>query len=286
MRIAIASGKGGTGKTTVAASLARMVSARREDVTYLDCDVEEPNGHLFLRPDWDEVTPVHVPVPEVDADACTGCGKCRAICQYRAISIIKRRVLLFPELCHGCGGCVRVCPVGAIREVGREVGEVRRGMSGALHHVQGLLHVGEAMSPPVIRAARASVTGDGVVLIDAPPGTACPVITAIRDTDFVLLVTEPTPFGLHDLALALDMVQALGIPHAVVVNRHDPDNDAARRFCAGRGVEILTEIPDDRAVAEAYARGMLPVERFREYRTLFSILWARIMARCAGEVVA
>lgn len=286
MRIAIASGKGGTGKTTVAASLARMVSARREDVTYLDCDVEEPNGHLFLKPVWNDTTAVCVPVPVVDADACTGCGQCRAVCQYRAISMIKRRVLLFPELCHGCGGCVRVCPVGAIREVGREVGEVRSGMSGALYHVQGLLHVGEAMSPPVIRATRAAAPEDGVVLIDAPPGTSCPVITAINGTDFVLLVTEPTPFGLHDLALAIDMVRALGIPHAVVVNRHEPDNDTARVFCAGRGVEILTEIPDDRAVAEAYARGVLPVERFREYRTLFSVLWARITARCTGEVVA
>ena len=276
MKIAVASGKGGTGKTTIAACLARVLSNTGRSVQYLDCDVEEPNGHLFLKPEWEAPEPVLVPVPEVDADKCTGCGKCGEICQYSAITCIKGKVLTFPELCHGCGGCSRVCPTSAIRETGREVGVVERGKADKIDFVHGRLHVGEAMSPPLIRKVRETAERSEITIIDAPPGTSCPVITAIHGVDFVLLATEPTPFGLSDLALALDMVRELKLPHAVVVNRHEDENDSARRFCEEKGVEIAGEIPDDRRVAEAYSRGELPVDALPEYENTFRAIWARV----------
>lgn len=279
MKIAVASGKGGTGKTTIAASLARVLSGAGSGVQYLDCDVEEPNGHLFLAPTWESATAVTVPVPTVDAERCTGCGQCGTICQYAAITCIRGKVLTFPELCHGCGGCSRVCPESAIAETGREVGVVERGQAGSIDFVHGRLHVGEAMSPPLIRRVRQTPHDGETTIIDAPPGTSCPVITAIHGVDFVLLATEPTPFGLSDLALALEMVRALGLPHAVVVNRHEDGNESARRFCAEKKVAIAGEIPDDRRVAEAYSRGALPVDALPEYRSVFQALWENASQR-------
>ncbi len=308
MKIAVASGKGGTGKTTITASLVRVLSNTGRSVQYLDCDVEEPNGHLFLKPKWDKSDSVTVPVPEVITGKCIGCGKCGEICQYSAITCIKGRVprhadsrsnagslaspgdrvaareyspgppgkvLTFPELCHGCGGCLRVCPTSAIREVEREVGVIESGKSGDIDFVHGRLHVGEAMSPPLIRKVRETAETGKNTLIDAPPGTSCPVITAINHVDFVMLATEPTPFGLSDLALALDMVRELKLPHAVVVNRHEDGNDSARRFCKEKGVGIAGEIPDDRRIAEAYSRGDLPVDALPEYQNTFRAIWAR-----------
>lgn len=283
--VAVASGKGGTGKTTVAVNLALVASRSGWDVSYIDCDVEEPNGHLFLRPEIARSRPVKVPVPEVDAGKCTGCGACARICAYSAIVCVKRKVLVFPELCHGCGGCVRVCPPEAIREVGREVGVAETGAAGAVRFAHGRLRVGEAMSPPLIRAVKEEAVRDGarvLNLIDAPPGTSCPVIAAVRGADLVLLVTEPTPFGLNDLGLAMDMVGEVGLPHAVVINRHDEDNSSAREFCAQRGVRILAEIPDDRRVAEAYSRGDTAVEAVPGYAEVFGSLWTGTRDLVAG----
>ncbi len=279
MKIAFASGKGGTGKTTVAVNLAYVISQAGSDVTYLDCDVEEPNGHLFLNPVISKKRSVNMPVPEVDESKCTGCGLCAKICQYKSIAALPGKVLVFPELCHGCGGCMRVCPEKAITETGREIGVLEIGSAGRIGFVHGKLRVGEAMSPPLIREVKKEITDRGIHIIDVPPGTSCPVITAIRDTDFVALVTEPTPFGLYDLGLALDMVNELKLPHGVVVNRHEEDNLQARIFCKQRNVPILAEIPDDRRVAEAYSVGKIASAVLPEFSIYFTKLRDTIRKR-------
>ena len=231
MRIAVCSGKGGTGKTTVATNLAVTAATAGRTVGYLDCDVEEPNGALFLKPRFDETRAVNVSIPEVDLDKCTGCGLCGEICQYSAIVLMRKQVLVFPELCHGCGGCWLVCPTGAITESHRRTGQLELGKAGPVHFIQGLLNIGEAMSPPVIAAVRDTAPDVDFLVIDSPPGTSCPVIQSVRDSDLVLLVTEPTPFGLNDLKLAVDMVRALKLPLAVVINRADVGDDQTHRYC-------------------------------------------------------
>jgi len=270
MKIAVASGKGGTGKTTVVTHLAFVASGEGRKVQVLDCDVEEPNGHLFLEPVLDPPRTVTMPVPEIDDDLCNYCGECGAFCAFSAILCIKDKVLTFPELCHACGGCALVCPTKAISEVGREIGTVEEGRAGDIAFAHGTLRIGEAMSPPLIRAVKELCREDvDLVLLDAPPGTSCPVIESIRGADFLLLVTEPTPFGLWDLGLALDMAVELDIPHGVVVNRHLEGNDTARVFAKERGVEILAEIPDDRRIAELYSRGIIAASELPELRPLF-----------------
>ena len=219
MQIAIASGKGGTGKTTVATNLAYVASRNGQSVAYLDCDVEEPNGHIFLKPEITDRKPVGSLIPQVDAEKCTLCGECGEICQYSAIVRVGEKVLVYPELCHGCGGCSLVCPADAITEVSREIGVLETGRAGAIQFAQGLLNVGEAMSPPVIRAVKSTAFQADLTIVDAPPGTSCPVIEAVRGADFVILVTEPTPFGFHDLKLAVEMVRVLKLPFGVVINR-------------------------------------------------------------------
>ncbi len=259
MKIAIASGKGGTGKTTVAVNLARLL-ARHAAVQYVDCDVEEPNGHLFLHPKITQTVSVTIPVPEVDADRCTHCSACSQLCQYHAIAALPTFTMVFAELCHGCGGCMRVCPEKAISEVGRPIGVVERGMAGAVSFVHGRLNVGEAMSPPLIRTVQTYADPHATVILDAPPGTSCPVIAAIRPCDMVMLVTEPTAFGLHDLTLAVEMVRALSRPMGVVINQADMGDDRVERYCVQQGIPIWGRIPHDRRIAEAYSRGEMAVD--------------------------
>jgi len=272
MIIAIASGKGGTGKTTVATNLARVAADQGLDVTYLDCDVEEPNGHIFLKPEISKSTPVSVPVPVVDQDKCTACGKCKEICQYSAIALLGSTILTFPNLCHGCGGCMLVCPTGAITETGREVGVVEEGMADGIGFVHGKLRISEAMSPPLIRGVRERTSDGKLNIIDAPPGTSCPVIQSVRGADYVVLVTEPTPFGLNDLKLAVEMLRVLKLPFGVVVNRADTGNEAVFDYCASESVDVLLRIPDDRRIAEAYSRGQLATRALPEYREMFASL--------------
>lgn len=276
MRIAVASGKGGTGKTTVATNLAYVTAQNGRTVAYLDCDVEEPNGALFLKPDISETRLVHVSIPKVDLAKCTGCGLCGQICQNSAIVPLKGKVLIFPELCRSCGGCQRVCAPGAVAETQRVTGKIERGNAGKIQFVQGILDIGQAISPPVIRAVKAAAPETGLIIIDAPPGTSCPVIESVRNSDYVLLVTEPTPFGLHDLKLAVEMIRALGLLFGVVINRADGPISDTHTWCRRECVSILTEIPDDRRIAEAYSRGDMICVALPEYSRMFSDLMDRI----------
>ncbi len=276
MRIAVASGKGGTGKTTVATNLALLAAQEGRSVAYVDCDVEEPNGHLFLKPAITSSRPVGRPYPQVNPARCTHCGLCGRICRYSAIVCVGDKVLVHPELCHGCGGCMLVCRRGAITEVQRDTGTLQMGAAGAVQFVGGTFHVGEAMSRPLIRQVKQAAPDAEMVFVDAPPGTSCPVIESVQGADFVLLVTEPTPFGLHDLKLAVAMLRVLGLPFGVAVNRAGAGDDRTRDWCRAQGIEILGEIPDDRRVAEAYSRGIMALEAVPAFRQHLAALLARL----------
>ncbi|NLF67591.1 MAG: P-loop NTPase [Candidatus Anammoximicrobium sp.] len=268
MRIAVASGKGGTGKTTVATNLAYLAAQAGRTVVYADCDVEEPNGHLFLKPTIERESSIDRLLPVVDHQRCTLCGRCSEVCRFSAIACVGQSVLVFGELCHSCGGCQLACPEQAIGEAPHSVGRLRLGASGSVRFVDGMLNVGEAMSPPAIRAVKAALPTDAdLAILDCPPGTSCPVIESVRGADLLLLVTEPTPFGLNDLGLAVEMARALRLPFGIVVNRADAGDREVWEYCRRQGIAILAEIPDDRAVAEAYSRGELAavaVPRFQE----------------------
>ncbi len=278
MIISVASGKGGTGKTTVATNLALSVET---SVRFLDCDVEEPNAHLFIQPDFERNETITTPVPQVDENKCTLCGKCAEICEFKAIVVIGETVLPFPELCHSCGGCMEVCPEGAITETGRNLGVIEAGHRNGLEFFHGRLRVGEAMSPPLIRKVRAYGQTDTLTIIDAPPGTSCPVIAAMKGADFVLLVTEPTPFGLHDLKLAVGAVKILGIPCGLVINRADMGDDQVMAYAKEEGVPVLMEIPFDRRIAEVYSMGEVLVEVMPEWKERFLDLYDRIQEQVA-----
>ncbi|MFC1821429.1 ATP-binding protein [Thermodesulfobacteriota bacterium] len=280
MIISIASGKGGTGKTTIATNLALALGSNAQ---LLDCDVEEPNAHLFIYPTWEEKVAITTPVPEVDMNKCSLCKKCAEICQFRAIAVIAETVLTFPELCHSCGGCMQVCPENAITEVGRELGVIEKGRRNGLEFVHGRLRVGEAMSPPLIKAVRAFARPDRLTIIDAPPGTSCPVIAAMKGADFILLVTEPTPFGLHDLKLAVGAVKILNIPCGLIINRSDMGDTSVKEYANQQGLPILMEIPFDRGIAEAYSRGIPLVESVPPWKEKFHALFDRIN-EVAGRV--
>ncbi|MCF7956456.1 MAG: ATP-binding protein [Phycisphaerae bacterium] len=276
MKIAIASGKGGTGKTTVATNLACSIASTGQRVQYLDCDVEEPNGKIFLKPNITEIKSITIDVPEVDSDLCNGCGKCGDICQYSAIISMKEIVMTFDQLCHSCGGCSLVCPTGAITEKPREIGFADIGIANNVEFVQGRLKIGDIHTPPLIKKIKDYAIDHGVVIIDAPPGTSCPVIEAVKDADFVLLVTEPTPFGLNDLKLAVAMVKKLKIPFAVVINRSEPDEQMVNRYCEDENIDIIFEVSDDRRIAEAYSVGKMIIDVLPEYKKDFANLYKDI----------
>lgn len=274
MVISIASGKGGTGKTTIAVNLACSLE---KPVQLLDCDVEEPNAHLFIQPVIEHTETVYTPVPEIDESKCTYCRKCSEICRFKAIAVAGKAVLTFPELCHSCGGCWTVCPEDAVSQKGRELGAIDRGHRGTLMFVHGRLRVGEAMSPPLINKVRDHIQPDMINIIDAPPGTSCPVIAATKNTDFVLMVTEPTPFGLHDLKLGVEAVKLLGIACGLVINRSDIGNDDVRAYAEKENLPVLMEIPFDRKIAETYSRGELIIDRLPEWKSKFQSLYENIV---------
>ncbi|WP_236888585.1 ATP-binding protein [Desulfoluna limicola] len=280
MMITVASGKGGTGKTTVATNLAVAVG---EGATLLDCDVEEPNAHLFLKPDSVTKTPVTTMVPVVDPDVCVQCGACSELCQFSAITLVAGELYTFPRMCHSCGGCVMVCPTGALSEGTRELGELETGQCNEIELISGRLKVGEAMSPPLIERVKEAAEDRELVIVDAPPGTSCPVISAMSGTQYVVLVTEPTPFGLHDLKLAVEAVRVLGMPFGIVINRADAGDDRVVRYAREEGIEILLSIPYSRKVAEYYARGRLLVEAMPEMAEAFAGMVDKIRSVAEGR---
>ena len=282
MKIAIASGKGGTGKTTIATNLACSIARMGKMVQYLDCDVEEPNGHIFLKPDIEETQTVTIGVPQVDMELCSGCGKCGQLCQYSAIICLKDKPLVFDQLCHSCGGCMLVCPTGAVKEKPKEVGFADLGSANGVKFGQGRLKIGDIHSPSLIKKVKANALVEGVVIIDAPPGTSCPVIEAVKASDFVLLVTEPTPFGLNDLKLAVGMVRELKIPFAVAVNRSEPDEQMINQYCQDEKIDIILDVPDDRRIAEAYSVGKMIVDVLPDYQKEFIDLYESVSKRLKG----
>ncbi len=278
MKIAIASGKGGTGKTTIATSLALSAGAGAQ---YLDCDVEEPNGHIFLRPTLTSSELCNVTVPSIDEKRCTACGECRDICNFNAIVQFGETVMTFPELCHSCGGCFRVCKENALLPAVREIGVVESGTASGLGFIHGRVRIGEAMSVPLLKAVKERAEQEKLLIIDAPPGTSCPFVETVADAEYVILVTEPTPFGLHDLRLAVEVVQKFEIPCGVIVNRANLGDNRVEQFCMEAAIPVLLSIPFDRKIAEGYARGVNLIETVPELKSSFVSVLDTIAAQVA-----
>ena len=270
--IAVASGKGGTGKTTIATNLAYYLAGLGKNIQYLDCDVEEPNGHIFLKPEIVESINVTVNIPQVDLDKCTACGKCSEICQFSAIVCIKEQVLTFEQLCHSCGGCWRICPADAIKPKPLNIGDIDSGKAQNIDFIAGRLQIGNVRSPALIKEVKKHIKQDHISIIDVPPGTSCPVVEAVKGADFVLLVTEPTPFGLNDLRLAVELVRQLNLSFAVVINRYDIGNEEVEKYCKAENIDICLKLPDDRHIAEIYSSGKMIVDELPQYKSYFANL--------------
>jgi len=290
MIISVASGKGGTGKTTIAVNLALALAKDKEkNVQFLDCDVEEPNAHLFLKPDITNLESVKIPVPKIDDEKCNYCGKCAEVCVFNTIAVTKNKILVFPGLCHGCGACTLFCPENAISEQGREIGILEEGKAGSISFIDGRLNIGEPMAPPIIRKIKKRINKDGIegknnyianhhiTIIDAPPGTSCPVIESIKDSDYTILVTEPTPFGLHDLILAVEVLQRLKIPYGAVLNKCDIGDHKVEKYCKKNNIPLLLSIPMDKDIAVAYSQGISIVQINSSYKQKFIQLFQKII---------
>jgi MinD superfamily P-loop ATPase len=285
MKITVASGKGGTGKTTVATSLALSLTAEGlngadySPPLFLDCDVEAPNAHIFLEPAFERQEDVNILIPQVDEDKCTYCGRCAEVCQWHAIAVLGQKTLVFPQLCHGCGSCASLCPEGAIREVPKPIGVLEAGPArGGITFARGVLNIGEPMAVPIIRQVKKqfSAQPSQTLIIDASPGTTCPVVESMQGSDLALLVTEPTPFGLHDLRLAVQVAQELGLPAGVVINRDGVGDSGVDDYCREAGLPVLMRIPLDQRIAEGIARGTPLVDILPAYTERFQDLHAQI----------
>jgi len=275
MRIAVASGKGGTGKTTVAVNLALSLSTEKS-IQFLDCDVEEPNAHIFLNPHFDTALSVDKQLPQIDSDQCTRCGVCVEACEFNALAIMGGDVMVYNALCHGCGRCGLVCPTGAISEIPHQLGIVETGTARGFPFAHGLLNVGETMATPIIHALKREIGNSQLTILDAPPGTGCPTIAALYEADVALMVTEPTPFGLHDLKAAVGVARTLAVPTAVIINRAGIGNDQVEKYCDEENIPIVLTIPFDRAIAESYAVGIPLVDAIPSWRKQFIELAERL----------
>ena len=287
MIIAVASGKGGTGKTTIATSLALSLSKQGHLISLLDCDVEAPNAHIFMHPEFQLNQNVDRLIPEVDVEKCSGCGRCGEVCQYHAIVVLSGKPLVFPELCHGCGSCTLECPEKAITEIPQKLGIIEAGRTPeGINFARGLLDIGEPMAVPVIRQLKKSQpsSGERISIWDSPPGTSCPVVESIRGADFLLLVTEPTPFGLHDLKLAVQLGTELEIPAGVVINRDGVGDSRVDEFCQQADLPILMRIPLEREIGAGIARGKTLLDIQPDYEGRFQDMFAEIQAICAVEI--
>ncbi len=270
MIISVASGKGGVGKTSVAVNLAIAIGRAR----ILDCDVEEPNVNIFFGMDLKKVKDANVLIPSIDKQKCTLCGECAKACRYNALAMLPNDVMLFPELCHGCGLCKMVCEFNAIEETPRKIGEIYYGSKDGIELYQGLLNIGEAMATPVIKEVKKFANGNAI--IDAPPGNACPMIEAIDGSDFVILVTEPTPFGLHDLKIAVDIVRKFKIPFGVIINKDGIGDESVDEFCKKERIKVLMRIPHDEEIARYYSKGIPFVTKMDEWKERFIKLYEEI----------
>lgn len=272
MIIAVASGKGGTGKTTVAVNLALSIGG----CNLIDCDVEEPNAHMLLKTELLETHPVLLPTPIVNQEKCTLCGECGRFCQFNAIFVGKERVLIYQDVCHSCGGCALVCPENAISDSNRQIGDIHIAQNDDLQLVYGVLEIGEPLATPIIKAVKSEINIQGINILDAPPGTACPVIETMQGSDYIILVTEPTPFGLHDLSMAVEVVKKLGIPHGVIINRAGIGDTKVNEYCKAQNIPIIMEIPFDRKIAELYSQGVPIVQGIPEWKKEFKHLFNAI----------
>jgi MinD superfamily P-loop ATPase len=272
--IAVASGKGGTGKTTIAVNLTCYLARSHGKAQYIDCDVEEPNGHIFLKPKLTASHHAAVNVPQVIPQRCSGCGKCGEICQYSAIVHLKdSNVLTFEHLCHSCGGCLRVCPADAIKPKPLNIGDIEFGKAGDIDFVHGRLRIGYVRTVSLIKQVKKYIKQDRFTILDVPPGTSCPVVEAVKGADCVLLVTEPTPFGLNDLKLAVGLVREMNLPFAVAVNRYGIGDKQVEEYCKAERIDICLKLPDDRRIAEAYSSGKIIIDVLPEYEDRFSKLY-------------
>jgi len=276
MILSIASGKGGTGKTTVAVNLALSL-AGNQPVQFLDCDVEEPNSHFFLKPEITSRKEVLLLIPEILEERCTFCGQCAEVCAYNALAVLKDSVLVFPELCHGCGGCSLLCPEQAIQEKGQRIGDIELGAANDIQFIHGKLDIGQAMSPPLIREIKKHINSTRIVIIDAPPGTSCPVVESVKGSNFSLLVTEPTPFGLNDLRLSVDTLRKMKLPFGIIINRSDIGDRKVEDYCRQENIPVLMTIPTDRDIAVAYSRGETIIEAKPDYKAKFRQLFDKIL---------
>ena len=284
LNLAIASGKGGTGKTTIAVNLALTIEKENTPVQLLDCDVEEPNAHLFLKPEFSHKQSVGIPVPSIDLDKCSFCGHCAKVCAFNALAVLKDNLMILAELCHGCGSCAYLCPEKAITEIDRPIGIVESGTVNRLTFAHGVLNPGEAMSPPLINAVKKLINSDALTIIDAPPGTSCPVVSSVSGCDFCLLVTEPTPFGLNDLDLAYQMIKKLGIPAGVIINRSDIGDSEVEAYCSKNNLPVVQKIPWNLEAARYYARGEPAVKHLPEWQVIFKELYKNVLSAREGAV--
>lgn len=271
MIISVASGKGGTGKTTTAASLAKILP----DTVYIDCDVEEPDGHIFLEPVISNQYNAAKKVPNIDYDMCNLCGKCAEICEFNALIMLKEEILIFDEMCHSCGACSFLCPLQAITEIDKNIGIIKTGKSGSTVFVEGILRIGEASPVSLINQVKNNIITGKVNIIDAPPGTSCSMVEAVKGSDYCILVTESTPYGLNDLRLAIDTVNSMNIPFGIIINKYDSSFSELDTFIVEKGYQLLMKIPYDIKLAENYSNGILPVEQ-SYYKELFAEMYIKI----------